>query len=72
VVLRGWSQWPRRADEVDFPCWTLNKRLAHLTAVRGDSFDYSALHATLDPLVGDVLRQMAEIAGRPLISHYCA
>ena len=60
------------SDQQGKPCWTLNKRLAHLTRVRGNRFDYSALYATLDPIVGETLREVARIAGRPLMSHYCA
>lgn len=59
-------------DLPDTPCWILNKRLAHLTRVRGDSFDYPTLYATLDPLVRAILGQVAGIAKRPLLSHYCA
>ena len=58
-------------DQRDTPCWILNKRLAHLTSVRGDSFDYSALYAALDPLIGETLRQVAQIAGRTLMANYC-
>src|SRR5436189_6233257 len=35
-------------NHVDTPCWTLNKRLAHLSSVRGDGFNYAPLYAVLD------------------------
>lgn len=46
-------------SEKDTPCWTLNKRLAHLTNLRGDSFDYLRLYAVLDPLVRTMLHGVA-------------
>jgi hypothetical protein len=52
------------------PCWTLNKRLAHLTDVRGDSFNYRQLYAALDPLVLAALREVALVAKRPALSFY--
>ena len=56
--------------DVDSPCWTLNKRLAHLTNVRGDSFDYGPLRSVLDPLVFEVLREVAAATRRPVLCHY--
>jgi hypothetical protein len=54
----------------DSPCWILNKRLAHLTNVRGDSFDYRQVFTALDPLVLAALREVALVAKRPLLSQY--
>jgi len=58
------------ADAVGSPCWTLNKRLAHLTNERGDSFDYGPLRPLLDPLVFEVLREVAAATLRPVLRHY--
>jgi hypothetical protein len=41
------------------PCWTLNKRVMHLTTVRTLSFDfYNHVFGVLDPIVGAVLREI--------------
>ncbi|MCR4411674.1 MAG: hypothetical protein NUV77_04515 [Thermoguttaceae bacterium] len=49
------------------PCWTINKRLAHATSQRGDSFDYSSLLNGLVPLLEGILvevqDQRARVAG---------
>src|SRR5262249_46225001 len=58
------------SGDVDSPCWILNKRLAHLTNVRGDSFDYGPLRSVLDPLVFEVLREVAAVTMRPVLCHY--
>ena len=54
------------------PCCTLNKRLAHLTHIRGDHFVWSPVVNALDPLLRDALREVALLAGRPSLSQYCA
>src|SRR5262249_37382777 len=56
--------------DVDSPCWILNKRLAHLTNVRGDSFDYVPVRSALDPLVFEVRREVAAATRRPVRCHY--
>jgi hypothetical protein len=58
------------SGDVNSPCWILNKRLAHLTNVRGDSFDYGPLRSVLDPLVFEVLREVAAVTMRPVLCHY--
>lgn len=50
------------------PCWTLNKRLAHLTIVRTDSFDYASVYTTLDPLIAAALLAIAATVNRPRLS----
>ena len=57
-------------NQVDAPCWTLNKRLAHLTSVRGDSFNYAPLYGVLDPLVRAMLHEVAGVTQRPLLCRY--
>jgi hypothetical protein len=54
-----------KPDVVNSWCWTLNKRLAHLTSVRGDSYDYTELFTALDPLVHAVLDEVALLTRRP-------
>jgi hypothetical protein len=56
--------------QIDSPCWTLNKRIAHLTKARGDGFDYGKLDADLYPLVVEMLRAVALAAKRPLLLKY--
>jgi hypothetical protein len=55
---------------VNSPCWTLNKRLAHLTSVRGDRFDYTPLYTVLVPRVRTMLHEVAVLTQRPVLSHY--
>src|SRR5262249_51389682 len=52
---------------VGSPCWTLNKRLAHPTSHRGESYDYSSLLNQLSPLLADIVRevQARRAAGGP-------
>lgn len=57
-------------NQVNAPCWTLNKRLAHLTSVRGDSFNYAPLYAVLDPLVRAMLHEVAVVTRRPVLCRY--
>jgi len=47
-----------KSDEAGTPCWTINKRLAHPTSVRGSSYDYTDLFNQLAPLLGDITRQV--------------
>ncbi len=51
--------------DIGSPCWQLNKMLAHLTTLRGPSFDYSGLRAQLDPLLIKALRALAKHVNRP-------
>jgi len=39
-----------------WPCWILNKMVAHPTLKRGTSYDYADLLRSLVPLIEDVLR----------------
>jgi hypothetical protein len=52
------------------PHWNLNKRLAHLTSVRGDSFDYRGLYRVLDPPVRAMLHQVAVVTQRERLGYY--
>jgi hypothetical protein len=49
------------------PCWTINKRLAHATTQRGDSFDYSsmlnALVQSLEGVLAEVQTHRATLGG---------
>ncbi len=67
-AIRQLRQTYGRPGEIDSPCWQLNKMLAHLTAVRGRSFDYSGLRAKLDPLITKALRAIAKHASRPKLA----
>ena len=53
-------------------CWTLNKRLAHLTKERGDSYDYWLLFEKIDPLVQEVLRIAIPLLQRPELERLVA
>ncbi len=55
----------------DSPCWTINKRLAHATSHRKDSFDYSSLLNGLVPLVENVLADV-RITARALPANQSA
>jgi len=43
---------------VESPCWTLNKRLAHSTNVRSDSFDYTRMVNDLRPAIQQCLDEI--------------
>jgi hypothetical protein len=45
-------------DIVESPCWTLNKRLAHSTNVRSDSFDYTRMVNDLRPVIQQCLDEI--------------
>ena len=51
-------------------CWTLNKRLAHLTATRGDSWNYGELFEQLDPVIQQTLTIVIPCLGRPRLARY--
>jgi hypothetical protein len=44
--------------DVGSPCWTLNKRLAHSTNVRSDSFDYVPIMNNLRPVINSCLDEI--------------
>lgn len=47
-----------KAHERNSPCWIINKRLAHPTSERGDSFDYSRLLSKLVPKIEVLLQKI--------------
>lgn len=47
------------------PCWTINKRLAHLTAVRGPRYDYTDLFQSIEPILEHAILCVAKECGRP-------
>jgi len=55
---------------VDSPCWILNKMLAHPTLWRGDSYNYEAVFAKLDPIITDALREIGMITSTNDIRHF--
>jgi len=46
--------------EVDSPCWTINKRLAHSTLVRSETFDYSPMLTQLTPVLRSVISEVQQ------------
>ena len=40
------------------PCWIINKRLAHATTMRSDSFDYTALVNALEDLLNPIIKSV--------------
>jgi hypothetical protein len=57
-------------NQEGLPCWTLNKRLAHLTAKRGPSWEYAPLLRELDPLIASVLAKVLPCLSRPALVRY--
>jgi hypothetical protein len=47
------------------PCWIFNKMMAHPTAHRGKSYDYTAILADLEPILQDVIADIERLRGRP-------
>lgn len=69
-AIRQLRQTYGRPNENGTPCWQLNKMLAHFTAVRSSSFDYSDLRAKLDPLITKALRAIARELNSPKINQF--
>jgi|SRR5579863_2095134 len=46
------------AKDSGSPCWTINKRLAHSTTVRGGSFDYTVLVNALGELLNPIIKSV--------------
>jgi hypothetical protein len=67
-AIRQLRQTYGHPDTIGSPCWQLNKMLAHLTAVRGSSFDYSDLRAKIDPLITKALRAIMTHVDRPSLA----
>jgi hypothetical protein len=42
------------------PCWTINKRLAHVTTHRGTSHDYTDLLRQLQSMLSNIVREVLE------------
>jgi hypothetical protein len=49
--------------KIDSPCWTINKRLAHSTLVRSESFDYSPLLRQLTSCLRSLFIEVQEARG---------
>jgi hypothetical protein len=67
-AIRRLRQTYGHPDAIGSPCWQLNKMLAHLTAVRGSSFDYSDLRAKIDPLITIAVRAITMHVNRPRLA----
>jgi hypothetical protein len=46
------------AKQVDSPCWTINKRLAHATRIRTDFHDYTPMLLALRPAMISVIHEV--------------
>lgn len=44
-------------------CWTLNKRLAHATALRDSSYDYSPILKQLGPMLAGLVQEVNDQRG---------
>jgi hypothetical protein len=48
--------------------WAFNKKLAHATLHRTDSFDYTPLLNQLDPIIISLLIEISQLANRPRLA----
>jgi hypothetical protein len=53
------------AQKSGSPCWIFNKMMAHPTARRGKSYDYTTILADLEPILQEVIAGIERLRGTP-------
>ena len=51
------------AQKLGSPCWVFNKMMAHPTAHRGKSYDYTTILENLEPMIQNIISEIEHLRG---------
>lgn len=57
-------------NDINSPCWIINKMLAHPTKWRSDNFDYSVYLKQIEPAIHNLLSEIEKVIQRPILTYY--
>jgi hypothetical protein len=63
--IRALRHLYRTSQVKDSYCWVFNKMMAHPTAHRGISYDYTAILARLRPAIAEIIAEIERLRGQP-------
>jgi len=64
-LIRGLGIKYGSASSPNSYCWVFNKMMAHPTAHRGASYDYTAILRDLQPLIEDIIAEIESLRAAP-------